>query len=145
MSLDFKSIYCLIGVDFKSHIINTYNTPDTFSSRLIYFSIGDVDEFNEVLSGLLDDLQDIIWLLSKGISESQQHFMDKDFVRRYSISSSHFFLFHIIYIICIYTKYMADIKLRKALFYFTKYTSSMIHGRKTVVNDTVGIHVNQNF
>ena len=63
-------------------------------------SVGDVDKFNEVLSGLLDDLKDIIWLLSKGIHESQQHFMDKDFVCNfmcYIMLSSSIFLWLIQY------------------------------------------------
>lgn len=42
-------------------------------------NMGDVDEFNRTLSGLLEDLQDIIHLLSKGIHESQEHFENSDF------------------------------------------------------------------
>lgn len=40
----------------------------------------DVDKFNETLSGLLDDLTDIIWLLSKGIHDSQRNVTDPEFV-----------------------------------------------------------------
>ncbi|KAL5265555.1 hypothetical protein ACHWQZ_G006323 [Mnemiopsis leidyi] len=42
-------------------------------------NIGDVDKFNETLSGLLDDLQDILLILSRGIHDSQPHFKSEDF------------------------------------------------------------------
>lgn len=42
-------------------------------------SLGDVDTFNEALSGILDDLKDIILLLSKGIHDSQPNFKGDNF------------------------------------------------------------------
>eukprot|EP00116_Pleurobrachia_bachei_P005051 sb/3465313/ len=42
-------------------------------------SMKDVDKFNENLSGLLEDLTDIILLLSKGIHDSQLHVNDPEF------------------------------------------------------------------
>lgn len=45
-------------------------------------SIGDVDLFNEFLSGLLDDFQDIIELLSRGFHKSKIHASD-DVISRF--------------------------------------------------------------
>ncbi|KAL5265556.1 hypothetical protein ACHWQZ_G006323 [Mnemiopsis leidyi] len=54
-------------------------TNEDIKRVLDLYIIGDVDKFNETLSGLLDDLQDILLILSRGIHDSQPHFKSEDF------------------------------------------------------------------
>ena len=64
---------------------NTYCEPVTHAPS--FSSLGDADTFNQALSGILDDLKDIILLLSKGIHDSQPNFKGDNFV------SSHQYLY----------------------------------------------------